>query len=114
MSRPTHDVQGHRGPVAHRADWPLVYSSTFIPTLTPLSSLLVFDGLGWIGAASVLVPYALVSTGRLSGTATSFRVFNIAGGILLMLNAWYHTAYPSLAVNALWIVIGLYAMTRGR
>ncbi len=86
----------------------------FILNPTLLSSRLIFDGLGWIGAVSVLVPYALVSTGRLSGTATSFRVLNIAGGILLMLNAWYHTAYPSVAVNALWIVIGLYAIMRGR
>jgi hypothetical protein len=86
----------------------------FILNPTLLSSLLIFDGLGWIGAVSVLVPYALVSTGRLSGTATSFRVLNIAGGVLLMLNAWYHTAYPSFAVNALWIAIGLYAMMRGK
>ncbi len=86
----------------------------FILNPTLLSPLLIFDGLGWIGAVSVLVPYALVSTGRLPGTATLFRALNIAGGILLMLNAWYHTAYPSVAVNALWIAIGLYSMMRGK
>jgi len=79
-----------------------------------LSRLLVFDGLGWIGAACVLVPYALVSTGRLAGTATAFRLFNVVGGVLLMLNAWYHTAYPSLAVNAIWITIGLYTLSMRR
>jgi hypothetical protein len=50
----------------------------------------------------------------MAGTALSFRTLNIVGGVLLMLNAWYHHAYPSLAVNALWIAIGLYAMWRGR
>ena len=84
----------------------------FLLPPNPLSALLVFDGLGWIGAVSVLVPYALVSTGRLSGTAPLFRTLNIAGGILLALNAWYHRAYPSLAVNTLWIAIGLFAMRR--
>jgi len=77
-----------------------------------VSPLLVFDGLGWIGAICVLVPYALVSTGRLSGTDPVFRGLNIVGGVLLMVNAWYHMAYPSLAVNAIWIAIGLYTMTR--
>ena len=85
-----------------------------MPSRLFLSSRLFVDGLGWIGAVSVLVPYALVSIGRLSGTATSFRVLNIVGGILLLINAWYHTAYPSVAVNGLWIAIGLYAMTRGK
>lgn len=78
------------------------------------ASFLVYESLGWIGAISVLVPYALASTGRLSGTATSFRMLNIAGGVFLMANAWYHHAFPSVAVNALWIAIGLYAMGRGK
>jgi hypothetical protein len=72
----------------------------------------VFDGLGWIGAVVVLVPYALVSTGRLAGTTSTFRTLNIVGGLLLLVDAWYHLNYPSVAVNALWIVIGLYAMRR--
>lgn len=84
-------------------------SSSFPAVRTPL---VIFDGLGWVGAACVLVPYALVSTGRLSGTAPSFRVFNIVGGVLLMLNTWYHRAYPSMIVNVIWIAIGFYAMTR--
>jgi hypothetical protein len=79
-----------------------------------VSPRVLFDGLGWIGAACVLVPYALVSTGRLSGTASSFRILNIVGGTLLMTNAWYHVAYPSLVVNVIWIVIGLYTLARSR
>lgn len=75
-------------------------------------SRVVFDGLGWIGAVVVLVPYALVSTGRLAGTTSTFRTLNIVGGLLLMVDAWYHANFPSVAVNALWIVIGLYAMKR--
>jgi len=77
-----------------------------------VSPLIIFDGLGWIGAACVLVPYALVSTGRLAGTTMSFRISNIAGGVLLMLNTWYHHAFPSMIVNVIWIAIGAYSMMR--
>jgi len=79
-----------------------------------MKSIALVDSLGWAGAICVLVPYFLVSTGRLAGTARSFRVLNIVGGVLLMVNAWYHAAFPSLVVNALWIVIGLYTAMRAR
>jgi hypothetical protein len=78
------------------------------------SSTLFFDILGWLGAACVVIPYALVVTGRLAGTTTTYRAANIVGGVLLMLNTWYHEAYPSAAVNVLWIAIGVYAISRRR
>jgi lipid-A-disaccharide synthase-like uncharacterized protein len=70
------------------------------------------DGLGWLGAAAVVVPYALVSIGRLSGTSLAFAALNVFGGVLLLLNTWYHEAYPSSAVNVVWTAIGLYAIAR--
>jgi len=76
------------------------------------SANLLFDGLGWVGAACVLVPYAMVSTGRMAGTTAAFRSLNAAGALLLFLNTWYHKAYPSAIVNVIWIAIGLYALTR--
>ena len=82
----------------------------FPPVSTPL---LIFDGLGWIGALCVLIPYALVSVGRLLGTAPLFRNLNIIGAVFLMLNTWYHRAYPSTIVNVVWILIGIYAAARG-
>ena len=74
----------------------------------------IFDILGWLGAACVVIPYGLVATGRIAGTTTIYRAANIVGGVFLMLNTWYHAAYPSAAVNILWIVIGVYAMTTRR
>jgi hypothetical protein len=69
-----------------------------------------YDVLGWIGAASVVVPYALVSVGRMAGTSAAYRALNIVGGVLLMLNTGYHHAWPSAVVNLVWIAIGLYAV----
>ena len=77
-----------------------------------ISSSMVVDSLGWVGAACVLLPYALVSTGRLTGTSRTFVILNIAGGVLLFVNTWYHQAYPSAVVNVIWTAIGLYAIAR--
>jgi hypothetical protein len=53
-----------------------------------------------------------VSTGRLTGTSRTFVILNIAGGVFLFVNTWYHQAYPSAVVNVIWTAIGLYAIGR--
>jgi hypothetical protein len=83
-----------------------------MPFQAALPHLVFIDVLGWLGAICVLVPYALVSIGKLAGTSTLFGVLNILGGILLLINTWYHQAYPSAAVNIIWTVIGIYALSR--
>ena len=72
----------------------------------------IVDDFGWLGAAAVVAPYALVSIGRLSGTSLAFAALNVFGGVLLFLNTWYHEAYPSAAVNVIWTAIGVYAIAR--
>lgn len=80
----------------------------------PPLPLLVFDGLGWLGAALVIAPYALVSVGRMAGTALAYRALNVAGGALLLVNTAYHRAFPSMVVNVIWTGIALYALTATR
>jgi hypothetical protein len=77
-----------------------------------LSYSTLIDALGWLGAACVLVPYALVSTGKLAGTSATFGGLNVLGGVLLLINTWYHQAYPSAAVNIIWTAIAIFALTR--
>ena len=79
-----------------------------------MSTLLV-DLLGWIGAALILTAYALVSARRLEGDALAYQLPNLVGGLLLVVNTVYYGAYPSTAVNAVWIgVAGWSLLTRGR
>ncbi len=74
-----------------------------------VSTGFLYDGLGWVGALCVVVPYALVSVGKMAGTSAPYRILNIVGGVLLMLNTGYHHAWPSVIVNLVWTAIGLYA-----
>jgi hypothetical protein len=71
----------------------------------------VIDLIGWIGAAALLTAYWLVSTRRTDGAARSYQALNLIGSILVLVNSLYHGAYPSVAVNAVWIVIGVYALS---
>jgi hypothetical protein len=78
-----------------------------------LSSTLI-DLMGWLGAALLLLAYALVSNRRLAGDSARFQLLNLSGGVMLAINSGYHGALPSVAVNAVWIVIGLAALLRAR
>jgi hypothetical protein len=79
-----------------------------------LSQETVVDIAGWAGAGLLLLAYALVSFRRLPGDSVRFQLLNLAGGVLLAVNSGYHGAMPSVAVNAVWIVIGLGALLRAR
>ena len=74
----------------------------------------VIDFLGWIGAALLLLAYALVSNRKLAGDSARFQLLNLSGGLMLAINSGYHGALPSVAVNAIWIVIGLATLLRAR
>ena len=77
-----------------------------------MSTALIVDILGWVGAAVILFAYALVSFKKVEGDSILFQSMNIGASILLMINTLYWRAYPSLALNAAWIVMGLLALSR--
>jgi uncharacterized membrane protein YedE/YeeE len=74
----------------------------------------LIDVFGWIGAAALLVAYWMVSTRRADGTAMSYQSLNLIGSVLVLVNSLYYGAYPSVAVNGVWIVIGAYAISMAR
>jgi hypothetical protein len=75
---------------------------------------MVIDIMGWVGAVLLLLAYALVSNRKLAGDSVRFQLLNLSGGLLLAINSGYHGALPSVAVNGVWIVIGLIALLRAR
>jgi hypothetical protein len=72
---------------------------------------LAIDSLGWIGAAALVVAYWLVSTRKTTGDSTRYQMFNLIGSVLVLINSLYYGAYPSVAVNGLWVAIGVYSLT---
>jgi hypothetical protein len=67
----------------------------------------IYEIIGWTGAALVLVAYAVVIK---RGTSMPYHLLNIAGAVGLLANALHHRAFPSTAVNVVWIAIALWGM----
>lgn len=67
---------------------------------------------GWIGAALLLLAFYLNSRDIYSATSKESLGINIVGAIGLLLNGFYHGALPSVALNGIWIVVGVSAFIK--
>ena len=68
------------------------------------------DILGWIGSVEVILAYALISNGKVHGKSVSYQLLNLTGSIFLTANTVYYRAYPSTAINFVWMVVALVAL----
>ena len=75
---------------------------------------LLVEAVGWAGAGALLVAYGLVSSGRLRGRSVGFQVLNLAGAVGLLANGVWHDAWPSAALNAVWLVVAVNALVQYR
>lgn len=73
---------------------------------------MLLEGVGWAGAALILLAYALLSLGRLSADTRRFQTLNVAGAAGLVANGWAHGALPSVVLNIVWMAIGGLAIAR--
>ena len=69
------------------------------------------DAIGWAGALCLLLAYAGLATSRLTAGAP-YHVLNLVGAGGLAFNGAYHHAWPSVALNVVWLGIGAVALRR--
>jgi len=69
-----------------------------------------FDTVGWLGAAALLVAYAMVSHKKLEGDSATYQLLNISGSLLLAANTIFYGSYPSTFVNLIWAGIAVFAI----
>ena len=69
-----------------------------------------FDAIGWLGAAALLVAYAMVSSRRWQGHSSPFQLLNIGGRLLLAANTIFYGSYPSTFVNLVWAAIAIFSI----
>ncbi len=48
-----------------------------------MNNYIWFDAIGWVGAAALLVAYAMVSHKKLEGDSATYQLLNISGSLLL-------------------------------
>jgi hypothetical protein len=72
--------------------------------------MIVAEVLGWAGAVALLAGYALISRDRITAGDGRYVALSLSGSAGLAPNGAVHAAWPSTALNLLWLVIGLTAL----
>jgi len=73
---------------------------------------LAVEIVGWTGAALILLAYALLSAGRLSGRSPAYQWLNVVGAAGFIVNSGWHGALPSTILNVIWVAIGIVTLVR--
>ena len=73
-----------------------------------------FDAIGWMGAAALLVAYAMISHKKLEGDSAVYQLLNISGSLLLAANTIFYGSYPSTFVNLIWAGIAVFSVAARR
>jgi hypothetical protein len=72
----------------------------------------VVDVCGWAAALLILGAYSLLSFGKIQARSSVYQWMNILGAIGFVINCTWNGAWPSVALNVVWMAIGLYALRR--
>jgi hypothetical protein len=73
---------------------------------------LAIGTLGWAAAVALLVGYRLVTVGRVRGDSASYLLLNLFGSIGLGVSTAVAHAWPSAAVNVIWLGLGICPLGR--
>jgi hypothetical protein len=77
-------------------------------------TVVLINVIGWIGMALLISAYALVTASRIHATGRAFQLMNLFGGGFLMVNSAWYGAWPSAALNLVWVCIGTVGLVRAR
>ena len=73
---------------------------------------LLMEVAGWIGALLILAGYGLLSAGKLDAKSPAYQWLNVVGAIGFIANSSWNGAWPSAALNVIWVGIGVVALWR--
>ena len=73
---------------------------------------ILIDTVGWVGSASLIIAYWLVSKNRIQAQSGSYHLLNIIGSLFLLINSSFYGALPSAAINMIFIFIGIFYLSK--
>ena len=80
--------------------------------MSGMTTTFLIELAGWLGAVFYVLAYLLLTLGKLSSQGIPFHLLNILGALGLIVHSLYSGSLPSLAVNVVWMGIGLAAIAR--
>jgi len=69
---------------------------------------------GWMAALLILGSYILLSFGKIQARSPIYQWMNAIGALGFIINCAWNGAWPSVALNVVWMAIAFYALQRNR
>jgi hypothetical protein len=66
--------------------------------------------IGWIASVLIVGAYYLNIRGKINSGSPAYIWANMIGGLFFVANTIWHGAYPSAAVNVIWVLIAIAAI----
>jgi hypothetical protein len=66
--------------------------------------------IGWLAAFMMLSAYLLLTAGKLTAQSKIYHWLNALSGAGIIVNSGWNGAYPSVFINIVWTMIGLYGI----
>jgi hypothetical protein len=67
---------------------------------------------GWAAALLILGGYSLLSFGKIQARSPLYQWMNVLGALGFIINCAWNGAWPSVALNVVWVGIAFYALRR--
>ena len=71
-----------------------------------------FDLVGNVGVLLMVVAYLLLQLEKLSSSAVSYLLLNAAGAVLVMISLLFRFNLSAFLMEAFWLLISLYGLTK--
>ena len=68
--------------------------------------------IGWVAALLILGAYGLLTAGKLTAKSPAYQWMNVVGAAGFIINSGWNGAWPSAALNVIWMGIGGFALWR--
>lgn len=73
---------------------------------------IIYNTVGTIGVAVILITYFLLQTERLKANQLEYSVMNFIGSSMILASLFYEFNFPSFVVEVAWVVISLMGIIR--
>ena len=70
----------------------------------------LMEVVGWIGGTLILAGYFLLTNGKLDAKSPTYQWLNVVGALGFIANISWNGAWPSAALNVIWVGIGVVAL----
>ncbi len=73
---------------------------------------ILMEVVGWIGGTLILAGYFLLTNGKLDAKSPTYQWLNVVGALGFIANSGWNGAWPSAALNVIWVGIGVVALIK--